>query len=51
MEMFGSDVNKLNVNHKLLDIAGRTQNVEVLSMVHGRELKMEKRVFKNPKKK
>lgn len=30
MEMFGSDVNKLNVNHKLLDIAGRTQNVKVL---------------------
>ncbi|NXW13065.1 PMS2 endonuclease, partial [Circaetus pectoralis] len=28
MEMFGSDVNKLNVNHKLLDIAGRTQNVK-----------------------
>ncbi|NXW70253.1 PMS2 endonuclease, partial [Hirundo rustica] len=25
MEMFGSDVNKLNVNQKLLDIAGRTQ--------------------------
>ncbi|NXM00838.1 PMS2 endonuclease, partial [Tyrannus savana] len=24
MEMFGSDVNKLNVNQKLLDIAGRT---------------------------
>ncbi|NWI55146.1 PMS2 endonuclease, partial [Calyptomena viridis] len=28
MEMFGRDVNKLNVNQKLLDIAGRTQNVE-----------------------
>ncbi|NXX19836.1 PMS2 endonuclease, partial [Podargus strigoides] len=27
-EMFGSDVNKLNVNQKLLDIAGRTQNVK-----------------------
>ncbi|NXG71546.1 PMS2 endonuclease, partial [Baryphthengus martii] len=25
MEMFGSDVNKLNVNQKLLDIAGRTK--------------------------
>ncbi|NXX80382.1 PMS2 endonuclease, partial [Urocolius indicus] len=25
-EMFGSDVNKLNVNQKLLDIAGKTQN-------------------------
>ncbi|NXX04854.1 PMS2 endonuclease, partial [Larus smithsonianus] len=28
MEMFGSDVNKLNVNQKLLDIAGRIQNVK-----------------------
>ncbi|NXL58891.1 PMS2 endonuclease, partial [Chordeiles acutipennis] len=28
MEMFSSDVNKLNVNQKLLDIAGRTQNVK-----------------------
>lgn len=51
MEMFGSDVNKLNVNQKLLDIAGRTQNVEVLSMIYGRELKMGKCVFKNPKRK
>lgn len=51
MEMFGSDVNKLNVNQKLLEIAGRTQDVEVLSMIYDRELKMEKRVFKNPKKK
>lgn len=30
MEMFGSDVNKLNVNQNLLDIAGRTQNVKIL---------------------
>lgn len=51
MEMFGSDVNKLNVNQKLLDIAGRTQNVQVLSMIYGRELKMGKCVFKNPKRK
>lgn len=51
MEMFGSDVNKLNVNQKLLDIAGRTTNVEVLSTIYGRELKMEKCVFKNWKKK
>ncbi|NXS67927.1 PMS2 endonuclease, partial [Pandion haliaetus] len=28
MEMFGSEVNKLKVNQKLLDIAGRTQNVK-----------------------
>ncbi|NXJ67375.1 PMS2 endonuclease, partial [Rostratula benghalensis] len=28
MEMFGSDVNKLNVNQKLLDMAGRIQNVK-----------------------
>ncbi|NXY89514.1 PMS2 endonuclease, partial [Alcedo cyanopectus] len=28
MEMFASDVNKLNVNQKLLDIAGRTTNVK-----------------------
>ncbi|NXD69480.1 PMS2 endonuclease, partial [Eolophus roseicapillus] len=28
MKMFGSDVNKLNVNQKLLDVAGRTQNVK-----------------------
>ncbi|NXV46082.1 PMS2 endonuclease, partial [Uria aalge] len=27
MEMFGSDVTKLNVNQKLLDIAGRIQNM------------------------
>ncbi|NXP02532.1 PMS2 endonuclease, partial [Thinocorus orbignyianus] len=27
MEMFGSDVNKLNVNQKLLDMAGRIQNM------------------------
>lgn len=51
MEMFGSDVNKLSVNQRLLDIAGRTRNVKVLSMIYGRELKMEKCVFKNPKKK
>lgn len=51
MEMFGSDVNKLNVNQKLLDITGRTANVEVLSMIYGKELKMEKCVFKNSKKK
>lgn len=51
MEMFGSDVNKLSVNQKLLDIAGRTQNVKVLCMIYNRELKMEKCVFKTPKKK
>ncbi|NWS51570.1 PMS2 endonuclease, partial [Chunga burmeisteri] len=28
MEMFGSDVNKLNVNQTLLDIAGKAQNVK-----------------------
>ncbi|NWW43931.1 PMS2 endonuclease, partial [Pedionomus torquatus] len=30
MEMFGSDVNKLDVNQKLLDMAGRIQNVKTL---------------------
>uniref|UniRef100_A0A669QM98 Mismatch repair endonuclease PMS2 n=1 Tax=Phasianus colchicus TaxID=9054 RepID=A0A669QM98_PHACC len=39
LEMFGSDVNKLNVNQSLLDIAGRTQNVKVLCITHSRELK------------
>ncbi|NXN22101.1 PMS2 endonuclease, partial [Nycticryphes semicollaris] len=28
MEMLGSDVNKLNVNQKLLDVAGRIQNMK-----------------------
>ncbi|NXG59970.1 PMS2 endonuclease, partial [Hemiprocne comata] len=28
MEMFGSDVNKMNVNQKLLDMTGGTQNVK-----------------------
>jgi len=49
--MFGSDVNKLNINQKLLDIAGRTQYVKVFCVIYGRDLKMEKCVFKNPKKK
>lgn len=51
MKMFGSDVNKLNVNQKLLDVAGRTQNVKILCVIYGRDLKMEKCAFKNPKKK
>lgn len=39
MEMFGSDLNKLNVNQKLLDITGGTQYVKVLCIIYGRELK------------
>lgn len=40
-EMFGSDVNKLNVNQKLLDVAGRTQHVKAVCVIYGKELKME----------
>lgn len=39
MEMFGSDLNKLNVNQKLLDITGGIQYVKVLCIIYGRELK------------
>lgn len=39
LEMFGSDVNKLNVNQNLLDIAGRTKDVKILCITHRRELK------------
>lgn len=37
--MFGSDVNKLNVNQNLLDIVGRTQNVKIWCIIHNRALK------------
>lgn len=37
--MFGSDVNKLNVNQNLLDIVGRTQNVKIWCIIHSRALK------------